>query len=86
MGTFPPYNRHYEGDTGAFVLALGAVLLVAAPRVARYRAVVLAAAAGTLAHAANHAYDAVGEGLGHWIGDVGPHGVLAALLLWAATR
>jgi hypothetical protein len=29
IGTFPPFNRHYTGDIGAFQLALGAGLLLA---------------------------------------------------------
>ena len=30
VGTFPPFNRHYMGDAGSFVLALGLGLLLAA--------------------------------------------------------
>lgn len=56
VGPFPPYNRHYMGDTGSFTLALGVGLLVAARNPLRERAMLLAALVGTLLHTANHAY------------------------------
>src|SRR6478752_4482677 len=59
IGTFPPFNRHYTGDMGAFQLALGAGLLVAARAPARQRLLIGSAAAGNLLHLLNHGYDAL---------------------------
>jgi hypothetical protein len=59
IGPYPPYNRHYIGDLGAFVLPLGIGLLLAARDPLRYRALVVLAAIGNLAHAANHLVDAL---------------------------
>ena len=59
VGDFPPYNRHYAGDAGTFILPLGVVLLFAAARPWRHRWVIAIAAAVSTLHAGNHAYDAV---------------------------
>ncbi len=59
IGHFPPYNQHYEGDLGSFLLALGVGLLFAASDPARYRLVVRMAAIGSLLHVGNHIYDAL---------------------------
>ncbi len=59
VGDFAPYNRHYAGDAGAFSLAIGVGLLVAARRPAAHALVVAVGAAAALVHAANHAYDAL---------------------------
>src|SRR5215217_5758948 len=53
IGTFPPFNRHYTGDMGAFQLALGAGLLFAARAPGRQRLLIGAAAAGNLLHLLN---------------------------------
>ena len=87
IGTFPPFNRHYTGDMGAFQLALGAGLLFAARTPARQRLLIGTAAAGNLLHLLNHAYDALisHATLGYWLADSGPLLVLTlALLLVAA--
>jgi hypothetical protein len=57
VGTFPPYNRHYEGDLGALLLPLGITLLVASRDPARHRLLIGFAALGSLIHAVNHIYD-----------------------------
>ncbi len=59
IGHFPPYNQHYEGDLGSFLLALGVGLLFAASDPGRHRLVVRIAALGSLLHACNHIYDAL---------------------------
>jgi hypothetical protein len=56
VGTFPPFNRHYMGDAGSFVLALGIGLLVAARDPIRQRILIAIGLVGTLLHTANHAY------------------------------
>jgi len=59
IGHFPPYNQHYEGDLGAFLVALGVGLLFAASDLTRYRLVVRIAAVSSLLHVGNHIYDAL---------------------------
>ncbi len=83
IGTFPPFNRHYTGDMGAFQLALGAGLLVAARTPARQRLLIASAAVGNLLHMLNHAYDALisRATLGYWLADTGPMLVLTLALL-----
>lgn len=54
IGPFPPFNQHYEGDLGAYVLAVGIGLLVATPRPENYPWVIRVGALGSLFHAANH--------------------------------
>src|SRR5712691_8523067 len=59
IGHFPPFNRHYEGDLGSFLLPLGVGLLVAARAPLKHIWVIRVAALGSLLHAGNHMYDAV---------------------------
>jgi hypothetical protein len=54
IGPFPPFNQHYEGDLGAYVLAVGIGLLVATPTPQNYPWVIRIAALASLLHAANH--------------------------------
>jgi hypothetical protein len=65
VGNFPPFNRHYEGDLGSFLLALGAGLLYALRYPAAQAGVLGVAAAGGTLHALNHAVDAL-RGAGGW--------------------
>jgi hypothetical protein len=83
IGTFPPFNRHYTGDMGAFQLTLGAGLLFAARAPAQYRLLIGIAAAGNLLHMLNHAYDALisHASLGFWLADTGPMLVLTLALV-----
>ncbi|MCI0396702.1 MAG: hypothetical protein L0332_12910 [Chloroflexi bacterium] len=85
IGTFPPYNRHYMGDLGAFVLPLGVGLLLAAPRPAAHRGLVGLVAVASLLHALNHAYDdwLAGSPLAHWLEETIPLLIFAGLLLLA---
>jgi hypothetical protein len=80
IGAFPPYNRHYMGDTGSFTLALGVGMLLAARDPLRQRAMLAAALVGTLLHTANHAYGDI------VLGELPPEAVLldvAPLALYA---
>lgn len=81
LGHFPPFNRHYMGDVGAFVLPLGAALLWTARRPQQHRALLATATAASTLHLINHAVDAAGEPLLHWLLDVVPLGLLAAALV-----
>jgi hypothetical protein len=65
IGAFPPFNRHYEGDLGSFLLPLGAGFLYAARNPAQNVGLLGVAAAGGLLHALNHVYDAL-RGTGTW--------------------
>lgn len=58
IGTFPPFNRHYAGDAGAFLLPIGLGLLFAAREPSRYRPILVLALGASWLHASNHAYDA----------------------------
>ena len=88
IGTFGPFNRHYEGDLGAFLLPLGIGLLFAARDPSRSSLVVWVAAMGSLLHACNHVYEAVIQptSLGQWLAQPVALLVLAVLLIWAASR
>ena len=82
IGDFAPFNRHYIGDVGGFVLALGVGLLFAARDPARHRPVVgVAALAGGL-HTLNHLYDDItaGDWAGHFLSDTIPLLALVILL------
>lgn len=57
VGTYPPFNRHYTGDLGAFLLPMGIALLVAARDPSRHHLLIGCAAFASLLHAFNHAYD-----------------------------
>lgn len=86
IGRYPPFNRHYEGDLGSFLLPLGVGLLLAARNPARHKLLLWVAAAGSLVHAGNHVYDALlsRAALGHWLTDTAPILVFALVLLWVA--
>ncbi len=85
IGPFPPFNRHYEGDLGAFVLALGIALMLASRDPARHWLVVGAVALGSLIHVFNHVYDAVVSRvpLAHLFTDVIPLSIFALMLIVA---
>jgi uncharacterized membrane protein len=57
IGNYPPFNRHYAGDTGAFTLALGITLLWAARNPTQHRSLIGYTILASLLHALNHAYD-----------------------------
>lgn len=87
IGDFPPYNRHYEGDVGSFLLALGIGLIIAARNPARYRLLIAVAAFGSLIHLFNHLYDDTqnGDSLLHLFTDLSPLVLFVVLLglgLW----
>jgi hypothetical protein len=83
IGTFPPFNRHYTGDMGAFQFGLGGGLLIAARAPARQRLLIAAAATGNLLHTLNHAYDALisRATLSYWLADTGPLLVMTLALI-----
>ncbi len=69
IGHFAPYNQHYEGDAGAFILAIGIGLLVAAARPAAGRGLLAVGVIASLLHLANHVYASIMDGTA-WAGTV----------------
>ena len=57
IGNFPPFNRHYSGDLGTFLLPLGIGLLWAVRDPARHLGLIGVALAGSWLHVLNHLYD-----------------------------
>lgn len=94
LGTFPPFNRHYAGDAGAFLLPIGIGLLFAAREPARYRALLVLALGASWLHGLNHAYDAIvhpGEGAASLLDAANIAGIAIVLsvgvwLTWRMTR
>jgi hydrogenase/urease accessory protein HupE len=71
FGTFPPFNQHYEGDLGAYILAVGIGLLVATPAPEKYPWVIRIGALASLFHAANHLSGALlSPSLNAWVQTV----------------
>jgi hypothetical protein len=88
IGDFPPFNRHYMGDNGAFILPLGLGLLVAARQPAAHRNIVLLTAVASLFHALNHAYDdwLVRSSLAHWFTETIPLLIFTGVLFLVYRR
>ncbi len=80
VGHFPPYNRHFIGDTATFTLPIGVALMWAARDLERHRALLALGLGASFLHAGNHVMDAVGEPPIHWLLDVGPLVLLTAVL------
>jgi hypothetical protein len=57
-----PYNRHFMGDAGAFSLAAGVALLVAAWDPVRFRLLAAVGIGATVVHALNHVYGSIFAG------------------------
>ncbi len=57
IGNFQPFNRHYSGDLGTFLLPLGIGLLWAARDPARHLGLIGVALAGSWLHVLNHLSD-----------------------------
>jgi hypothetical protein len=85
LGDFPPFNQHYMGDTGAFVLPLSMGLLFAMRRPHHHRLWIGLVALSGLLHTTNHFYDdwLHGWDLGHLLGSTLPLLLLTLLLVVA---
>jgi uncharacterized membrane protein len=86
---YAPYNRHFIGDAGAFVLALGLGLLLAARSLARQRLLVAMAALASGLHTANHFIDDVlsPQALpAYWATNTLPLLVMTLLLVYVTVR
>jgi hypothetical protein len=79
IAEFPPYNRHFLHDVGAFQIGLGAALLFALVwRGDAVLAVLGGAAVGAASHWVAHVVD---EGLGGRSSDPYSLGIIAAVLV-----
>lgn len=90
IGRYGVENQHYVGDVGAFVLAFGVAVLIAAQRPAWRVPVLVLGALWYGFHAINHAFD-VGDARSDARGIfdtlyIGLGGLLYAYLAWAAIR
>ena len=90
VGRYGVENQHYVGDVGAFVLAFGIAVLIAAQRPAWRVPVLLVGALWSGLHAINHAFD-VGDARSDARGIVdtiyiGLCALLYAYLAWVAAR
>jgi predicted anti-sigma-YlaC factor YlaD len=84
IGNFPPFNRHYVGDLGAFTAAIGVGLLFAMRTPQAHRSLIAVVAFGSLLHLLNHLYDDAISGhwsLAHVLSETLPLLALAVLLL-----
>lgn len=89
IGPFPPFNRHYMGDLGTFILPIGIGLLLAAKNPAGHPLFLGMVAAANLGHALNHLYDDRAEPLSHWLSDTLPLLLFSLLFLhflWQARK
>ena len=68
IGNFPPFNRHYLGDFGAYQLPLGIALIFAAREPFKHRLLIISTIAANILHAFNHVYDDITTGL-NWRWD-----------------
>jgi predicted anti-sigma-YlaC factor YlaD len=86
VADFPPFNRHFLGDAGAFIFALGLGLLFAAREPKKHRGLIGVAALGTLLHVGNHLYDDLiveHAATAHWLTNTLPLAAMAVLLIAA---
>lgn len=89
IGHFPPFNRHFIGDIGAFVLPLGLGLLLAARTPRAHRLFIGAVALGGILHLGNHLYDdwlSNAWELEHFLVETLPLALTAVALSWVALQ
>ena len=85
IGFFPPYNRHFIGDIGAFLLPQGIGLMIAARQPRRYLIFIWLVIVSNTVHVLNHTYDALLSGytLQRWLTDTGSLALVPILLVIA---
>ena len=85
VGNFAPYNRHYMGDLGAFLMPLGFALIFASQKPLEHRLLITVGVIGSAIHAINHIYDAVTlqQPFSFWAKDSLPLLIFAIIFLWA---
>lgn len=85
FATYPPYNRHFIHDVGAFMAGLGAVLILAAFRADALLVAFAGNAVGAAMHGISHLIDREIGG-GSWRDPVLTIGFAVALALVAWKR
>jgi uncharacterized membrane protein len=83
VAPFEPYNQHFMGDAGAFALALGVGLLLAARDPRRHMALIGIVVLASVLHALNHLYDDLFADRGDsllWLTNTVPLAALAVVL------
>lgn len=82
FGYFPPFNRHYAGDAGTFLLPVGIGLLLAARTPAQHIGLIAVAAGISVLHVFNHLYDdlLIGD-MSHLFSDIMPLLIVGIVLL-----
>jgi len=83
LADFPPFNRHFLGDIGAFMLGPSLALLFAARNPGKHRLLIGAVALSNLIHFGNHLYDDIlieHGGTLHWLTNTLPLLALTILL------
>lgn len=81
IGTYPPYNKHFVHDLGAFQLGLGATALLATLWRAPLLAALAANAIAAIFHFASHVID---RDLGGRAADPILMGAFALVVVWGA--
>lgn len=85
IADFAPFNRHYMGDAGVFLFAIGLGLLFAVRNPLQHGVLIGAAAVGNLLHVFNHLYDDLivdGGNIEHLLTNTLPLLVVTVLLIW----
>lgn len=86
---FPPFNRHFLGDAGAFSLPWGIALLLAARAPHQHRLLLALATGAASLHALNHLFgDLWVEQLpwDHLLSDNAPIALPTLWLVWACVK
>lgn len=81
LAVFPPFNRHFIHDIGAFQIGLGAVLLLAIPRGDALFVALAGVAIGSAVHVVSHVLD---NDLGGEASDIPLLTILTVLLIAGA--
>ena len=81
IGTYPPYNRHFVHDLGAFQIGLGATLVLTLVWRAPLLAALAANGVAAIFHFASHVVD---RDLGGRASDPFLLGAFALVVLWGA--
>lgn len=83
LADFPPFNRHFMGDAGAFSLALGVGILLTLRNPVAHKLLIGVTALGNTIHVFNHLYDDLivdGGNLRHLLTNTAPLLVISILL------
>ena len=86
IAPFAPFNRHFIGDVGSFILPIAVGLIFVALKPHKYWAVFILGLWASVIHTTNHLYDDVfvyNASLNHMLQDALPNTLLSAFLISA---